>query len=417
VDSSNRVEELSAGEVRSHLQRLLASPAFRSSKRCQRFLAYVVGEVLEGKTDGLKERTLATQVFDRSESFHSGDDTIVRVGAREVRKRLAQYYTTTEGMHEKIRIELPPGSYVPEFVHAEAVGTTIVEVSPSVMPVPERKRFPWVWILAVLGIAVAVAVPIQFTAALPHRGVFEKFWAPVWRAPGPVLIAMAQPLVYHPSSRALRLNDERVGPTSLPIQKPLHLLPKELDGSDMIPVPDQYVGYGDTVAATGISALLARHSKDARLRPASKLEFADFREMPAVLIGAFTNRWTLEFSQKFRFRFIYDAHHVPAIADAADASRSWNIPQEQDNGTSPEDYFVVCRLVNSSSGSPIVIAAGLKQFGTEAAGRFLVDMHAVEETFQKIEGNWQSRNVEIVFHAKVIGNAPGASELVAWHVW
>src|SRR6476469_1539777 len=97
TESSHKAEDLSGIEVRAHLERLLASPAFRSSKRCQRFLAYVVGEALEGKAGSLKERTLAIEVFDRAESFHSADDTIVRVGAREVRKRLAQYYTTVDG--------------------------------------------------------------------------------------------------------------------------------------------------------------------------------------------------------------------------------------------------------------------------------------------------------------------------------
>ena len=114
TESSHKAEDLSGIEVRAHLERLLASPAFRSSKRCQRFLAYVVGEALEGKAGSLKERTLAIEVFDRAESFHSADDTIVRVGAREVRKRLAQYYQ--EPNHDaEPRIDLPLGSYAARF--------------------------------------------------------------------------------------------------------------------------------------------------------------------------------------------------------------------------------------------------------------------------------------------------------------
>ncbi len=113
-------EELAAEEVRSHLARIFASPAFRASKRCHRFLEYVVTQTLEGKAATLKERTLAVEVFDRSSSWDSGDDTIVRVGAREVRKRLAQFYTSPEGAAERIRIELHSGSYVPEFSCVEA---------------------------------------------------------------------------------------------------------------------------------------------------------------------------------------------------------------------------------------------------------------------------------------------------------
>jgi hypothetical protein len=419
TESSHKSEDLSAVEVRNHLQRLLASPAFRSSKRCQRFLAYVVGEALEGRADSLKERTLAIEVFDRAESFHSGDDTIVRVGAREVRKRLAQFYTTAEGAHERMRIELPPGSYVPEFVPTETFGTSVVDVSapPVVAAAPARKPSGRTWVLVLAGIVAGAAVLFLYSGALSTRSAFEEFWAPMSQGPGPVLIAMAHPLVYHASSRAIRLNEERLGPSPLPSQRPLQLLPQELNGSDIIPVPDQYVGYGDTVAAAEISALLARRSKDARLRPADQLEFADFREMPAVLIGAFTNRWSMEFSQKFRLHFAFDPHGVPEIVDAAMPPRSWRLPFTEDNGSSAEDYFLVCRLANSFSSRPVMMVAGLKQFGTEAASRFIVDTKAVNDTLRKIGPNWQNRNLELVFHAKVIGNSPSASELIAWHIW
>ncbi len=391
-------------EIRAHLERLLTSPAFRSSKRCQRFLVYVVGETLEGRADSLKERTLAIEVFDRAESFHSGDDTIVRVGARGVRKRLAQYYTTAEGSREKMRIELPPGSYAPEFVAAESF-TSVVPTRP----------FRRILLFVLIGIAALAA--IFYSGASARGSAFERFWAPIWNTSGPVLIAMAHPLVYHASSRAIRLNEERLGPSLVPSQRPLQLPPNELDGSDIVPVPDQYVGYGDTVAATEIAVLLAKHSKDVRLRPADQLEFADFSEMPAALIGAFTNRWSMEFSQKFRLRFVFDAHGTPAIVDTASPSRVWRLPFAVDNGRTAEDYFLVCRLVNFSSNRPVIMVAGLKQFGTEAASRFIVDTKAVNDTLRKIGSNWQDRNLELVFHAKVIGNSPSASELIAWHIW
>lgn len=52
-------EALAAEEIFSHLARIFASPAFRGSKRCHRFLDYVVRQTLEGKASTLKERTLA----------------------------------------------------------------------------------------------------------------------------------------------------------------------------------------------------------------------------------------------------------------------------------------------------------------------------------------------------------------------
>src|SRR5882757_4554467 len=92
-----------AGEVRRELDRILASAVFRGSKRCQDFLQFVVTKVLEGDAKHLKERTLAIEVFGRDAAEDLTDVSIVRVGAREVRKRLAQYYVC-DGAHDTVRI-------------------------------------------------------------------------------------------------------------------------------------------------------------------------------------------------------------------------------------------------------------------------------------------------------------------------
>src|ERR1039458_3103331 len=78
-------------EIRDHLRGILASPMFQGSKRCRQFLAYVCGEALSGAAASLKERTIAVEVFGRNPKSDLADDTIVRVGAREVRKRIMQY--------------------------------------------------------------------------------------------------------------------------------------------------------------------------------------------------------------------------------------------------------------------------------------------------------------------------------------
>jgi len=103
------------GGIRNQLERILASPAFHTSRRGQQFIAYVCERALAGDFGALKERQIAMEVFGRHPETGLGDDTIVRVGAREVRKRLAQYYMTPGGSASPVLIELPPGSYVPEF--------------------------------------------------------------------------------------------------------------------------------------------------------------------------------------------------------------------------------------------------------------------------------------------------------------
>jgi len=97
------------------LQLILRSSSFQGSRRCKQFLEYACEKALEGDTGALKERAIAVQVFGRRPETTLGDDTIVRVGAREVRKRLAQFYVSPEGLSAPVHINLPPGSYVPEF--------------------------------------------------------------------------------------------------------------------------------------------------------------------------------------------------------------------------------------------------------------------------------------------------------------
>src|SRR5580704_12054666 len=95
--------------IRQELQEVLASPHFCNSKRYPALLQYIVENTLAGKSELLKERTLGVEVFDRSPSYDTNADTVVRYTAGEVRKRLSLYY---HELDEKpvIEISLPAGS-------------------------------------------------------------------------------------------------------------------------------------------------------------------------------------------------------------------------------------------------------------------------------------------------------------------
>ncbi len=103
-----------AGLIRLHLKQVLASHAFAGSKRTQDFLELIVTHALEGEFDRLRERMIGAEMFGRPVSYDTGSDSVVRVKATDVRKKLAQYYAETKE-HPAIQIELPSGSYVPRF--------------------------------------------------------------------------------------------------------------------------------------------------------------------------------------------------------------------------------------------------------------------------------------------------------------
>src|SRR5689334_9504375 len=119
-------------QIREELNRVLSSHEFRSSKRSQDFLRFVIESTLGGRADMLKERTIGIEVFGRSTDYEPSDDATVRVKAGEVRKRLGIYYSS-EGAQNPVRIELPSGTYVPEFrvVDARTLPLPDQEVRPT----------------------------------------------------------------------------------------------------------------------------------------------------------------------------------------------------------------------------------------------------------------------------------------------
>lgn len=100
--------------VRTELNAILRSSYFSGSKRCQDFLEFIVHQALDGNYDYLTERFLGAELFGRPINYETGTDSIVRVRANDVRRRLAQYYADGQG-GSKVLIELVSGNYVPEF--------------------------------------------------------------------------------------------------------------------------------------------------------------------------------------------------------------------------------------------------------------------------------------------------------------
>src|SRR5580700_5024101 len=144
-------EKPGSEEVKEQLARLLASPLFHHSKHYPSFLRYVVNETLDGQGGHLKERALGVEVFGRTADYDTNADPVVRTSACEVRKRIAQYYH--EPGHElEIRIDLPSGSYIPEFRYPAPVAQplALLETPPPVTAATpdsirdwmQRKRMP-----------------------------------------------------------------------------------------------------------------------------------------------------------------------------------------------------------------------------------------------------------------------------------
>ena len=105
---------------RAELEEILSSGVFGRTNNHVRLLAFVCEKYFEGAIDEIKEYSIAVHALGRPESFDPQMDTIVRVTAHALRKRLEDYYRGA-GAEHAVHICLPPGHYVPKFIHLSDV--------------------------------------------------------------------------------------------------------------------------------------------------------------------------------------------------------------------------------------------------------------------------------------------------------
>ncbi len=122
--------DVPADAVTVQLSKILASSTFRASDGLSRFLRFVVEQTLLGHGAFLKESVIGVEVFKRGKSFDPRMDAIVRVDARRLRTKLAEYYATA-GKNDPILIEVKKGSYAPAFGAMPTSGAPAMGKSPG----------------------------------------------------------------------------------------------------------------------------------------------------------------------------------------------------------------------------------------------------------------------------------------------
>lgn len=96
--------------IRAQLERLQHSQAFARAHRLLYLLFYLVEHSRTASDRDLHESIIGIEHFRRGSDFDCQTDTIVRVNARRLRDRLAEYYRD-EGAADPIRFEIPKGRY------------------------------------------------------------------------------------------------------------------------------------------------------------------------------------------------------------------------------------------------------------------------------------------------------------------
>jgi hypothetical protein len=418
------------------LHEVLASPHFCNSKRYPALLQYVVEKTLAGESDLLKERTLGVEVFERPASYDTNADTVVRYTAGEVRKRLSLYYSELR-RKPKIRISLPAGSYVPEFLNdhdeLEEAGDSyghlatrlpsaglLVETAGEgqdadriLLPsVADRGSFDssragahaglareqieargrhrrWLAVAAIAAVVLLAGMGWKYRAVHP-RTPLDAFWMPVLRDQTvmPVCLGGSVFSQTHTSGVATATKD----------------------------VDYPFISMQSASAVAQISALLERSGgATTQLQSAATTTLTELKEHPAILVGGYNNQWTLRLLQPLRFHFA-PSLDAEAIVDGAHPGMKW----ERDPSlpySNADDYALVARFRDPTTDSWMVVLAGVGRNGTEAAAQFATSPHYMQLLRDRAGADFASRNVEAVLKVSVIDGKTGAPSILAVQVW
>jgi hypothetical protein len=416
------------------LQEVLASPHFSNSKRYPALLQYIVENTLAGKSDFLKERTLGVEVFDRPPTYDTNTDTVVRYTAGEVRKRLSLYYLERGGS-SSVRISLPPGSYIPEFLqgheeveeaknNSDPSGTPISNARLFAEPATEKRRphpnslsnvqvltprpapavvaglstaagktrpttlrLFWLAMATMLLIAAIAGLRWKYRAVHPQTSI-DEFWGPVLREQRTMLICTGS-VVFAP---------DRVSGT--------------LTAGKDIEYP--FVSMEAASAISLVSGLLQSSGVPAQLKSAGATPLTELREHSFILLGAFNNQWTRRLVEPLRFHFASDP--AESIVDQLHPQVRWaRDPSLPYSGA--DDYALLARYRDTTTDSWVVVLAGVARNGTEAAAEFATSPHYMQLLRDQVGSDFSNKNIETVLKVSVIDGKTGAPSILAVHVW
>ncbi len=407
--------------VRAELEILLAAPIFSQSNRCKSFLSHIVLETISGNANQLKERTVGISVFGRATDYDTGEDSIVRVTANDVRKRLGQFYRESPAFHP-VQIDLPRGSYVPEFRiqpstrtgKREAIygdhrspeeSTASTPVAPPLSsPVGMataksniRRHFLF-WTTSVLSIIGVLAFAIW-------RGRTQKtpdIWASFIHANVPVLICI--------DTHDLRFRSA-AAPDS---QKFIDLV-----------LSKQSIALDDAAVLSSMASILGRKGIPFRVVGADQTSLSDLRRQPAIFIGAIDNKWTLRLTQGLRYRIEVanqpgsgsDKEPIASIVDSEhQGSTPWTTDLSVPFTAWKSDYAIVAKMDDPTTGVPVLIEAGLGNPGSVAASE-LITSEALSRRLTDESSCQGKSNLEAVVETEIIDTKPGPPHVIRLACW
>jgi hypothetical protein len=386
--------------VRSHLQDVLSSDAFMGGHRAQRFLQLVVEHALAGELDCLRERMLGAEMFGRPVDYDTGNDAVVRVKASDVRRRLTQYYQslTTPPV---VQIELPAGSYAPQFhwapvkapsTPAEPVNFQLGSVSTHTQPeavgrtgVAVTYRGNWrSWVLRVsllAGFGVALFsvgwfAAVRFSLARQDLRATHALWAALFDSGKNTYIVPADvglDLLEDLSHRPMTLADYIKGAY---LELPL----PGVDPNSAQGLRSQRItSFSDAQIIANLTVLPEYNPQRTFLRFPRDLRLDDLKDSNAILVGSVgSNPWAGIAGNSANFQIVYgQSRESAAIIDKHPQPGEQSSYQSHWNEPAHETYALISFLPNLDGNGRLLLLQGLDVAGTQAAADTLFDPAAM----------------------------------------
>ena len=448
TEPNHEKEHPRSAEIKDALRRILRSAPFQGSKQSQTLLEYLVEHSLAGHDDELKERIIGVEVFGRKSDYDTTVDAIVRARAGEVRKRLAQYYTSEAGQDSAVRIVITPGSYRPSFVHrhganggseesrvrdrseASADPGTQGHAKPETdllsVPgaVPGLSNAPRWRLWGIVAVAAGAVLLVAWTGISRWtKSELDIFWGPFLDSKTPVVVYTGTIPTYALSTEAFEKSlsvtpdnqNEPFAGTTLPTLTDGQVLTSKDVNVDQ----EGFVQVGDSVANARVAVLLASRHQIFDMRSGSDLPYEDLHGAPTVLINGVNSFFFLYINPVLPFYLDRDLR----IRERGGQGRVWSIAHGPgrtlvgSGSTITEDYPIIVRLFNSKTDGPVIALSGMTTCAVRAAAEFVTDPAPMTKLGSIPRNAWEHKNLELVLHANLINCNPTSVDIVASRSW
>jgi hypothetical protein len=376
-------------------QRVVGSAQFRKSQRLSSFLLYIVAKSLEGRHSEITEQQIGVHVFGRPIGYRTVDDNIVRNYARQLRKRLTEYFAS-EGIDHALRIEIPLGGYLPSFttsateperqrkpVLVERTVTSAIDLpSPPVILGRRSRSRMLAGICLLLAYSAALVWFTSFVTARHASEPISPLWAAILQGPGNTYIVPPDAglnLVEDLSHRSMSLADYLRG----------QYLDLPLPGVDAQRVTDlrtqQLTGFANLQMIAALARLSEYSPAHVLLRFPRDLRFDDLKSANAVIIGSeCSNPWAVIAQSTANFQIHCNSgmqgatvvNLKPQPGEAVSYTSHWNEPTH-------ETYAVISYIPNLSGYGKLLFLGGLDEAATQAASEALLRPETIAPILQR----------------------------------